>query len=222
MRFETRTRTNWHYEVRQGVDTRSARYSGLKVSTGETTCPSCAISLFALRIGTSMWQSVTSLSRSTRMHGARLGATTRRQQPILRTRWDELVNNQTTGSSHGESSDMNKLEDINSEHISLRRIKSYIRNLEIPAEAKVILDKLLKATVNVGGQLYSDREKGSRDRDNPCNEIPGDNVCAHFGELHQLSDRCHSPARPCACPHCRTAGDCHGCGARCIQGHYGA
>jgi len=49
---------------------------------------------------------------------------------------------------------MNKLEDINSEHISLRRIKSYIRNLEIPAEAKVILDKLLKATVNVGGQLY--------------------------------------------------------------------
>lgn len=101
-----------------------------------------------------MWQSVTSLSRSIRMHGARLGATTRRQQPILRTRWDELVNNQTTGSSHGESSDMNKLEDINSEHISLRRIKSYIRNLEIPAEAKVILDKLLNATVNVGGQLY--------------------------------------------------------------------
>ena len=49
---------------------------------------------------------------------------------------------------------MNKPEDINSEHISLKRIKSYIRNLEIPAEAKVILTELLKATVNVGGQLY--------------------------------------------------------------------
>ena len=49
---------------------------------------------------------------------------------------------------------MKKLEDINSEYISLRRIKSYIRNLEIPAEAKVILTELLKVTVKVGGHLY--------------------------------------------------------------------
>ena len=49
---------------------------------------------------------------------------------------------------------MKTLDDINSEHISLRRIKSYIRNLEVPAEAKVILTDLLKATVNVGGRLY--------------------------------------------------------------------
>ena len=49
---------------------------------------------------------------------------------------------------------MKKLEDINSEHISLRRIKSYIRNLEVPAEAKVILTELLKVTVKVGGHLY--------------------------------------------------------------------
>ena len=49
---------------------------------------------------------------------------------------------------------MKTLEDINSEHISLRRIKSYIRNLDIPAEAKVILTDLLKATVNVGGHIY--------------------------------------------------------------------
>ena len=34
---------------------------------------------------------------------------------------------------------METLEDINSEHISFQRIKSYIRNLEVPAEAKVIL-----------------------------------------------------------------------------------
>ena len=49
---------------------------------------------------------------------------------------------------------MKTLDDINSEHISLRRIKSYVRNLEVPAEVKVILDELLKATVNVGGRLY--------------------------------------------------------------------
>ena len=49
---------------------------------------------------------------------------------------------------------MKTLDDINSENISPRRIKSYIRNLEIPAEAKVILDELLKATVYVGGRLY--------------------------------------------------------------------
>lgn len=49
---------------------------------------------------------------------------------------------------------METLEDINSEHISLRRIKSYIRNLEVPAEVKVILTDLLKATVNVGGRLF--------------------------------------------------------------------
>ena len=49
---------------------------------------------------------------------------------------------------------MDNLKDINSEHISLSRISSYIRNLHIPAEAKVILTDLLKATVNVGGRLY--------------------------------------------------------------------
>ena len=49
---------------------------------------------------------------------------------------------------------MNTLEDINSEHISFSRINSYIRNLNVPAEAKVILSSLLKATINVGGQLY--------------------------------------------------------------------
>ena len=49
---------------------------------------------------------------------------------------------------------MKTLDDINSEHISLRRIKSYVRNLEVPAEVKVILTDLLKATVNVGGRLF--------------------------------------------------------------------
>lgn len=49
---------------------------------------------------------------------------------------------------------METLEDINSEHISFQRIKSYIRNLEVPAEAKVILDELLRATVDIGGRLY--------------------------------------------------------------------
>ena len=49
---------------------------------------------------------------------------------------------------------MNTLEDINKEYIPLSRIKSYISNLDIPAEAKVILSDLLKATVNVGGHLY--------------------------------------------------------------------
>ena len=49
---------------------------------------------------------------------------------------------------------MDNLEDINSEHISPSRIRSYIRNLHIPAEVKVILTDLLKATVNVGGRLY--------------------------------------------------------------------
>ena len=49
---------------------------------------------------------------------------------------------------------MNTLDDINVETISLEKIKAYIRNLEIPAEAKVILTDLLKATINVGGRLY--------------------------------------------------------------------
>ena len=49
---------------------------------------------------------------------------------------------------------MKTLDDINSEHISLRRIKSYVRNLEVPAEVKVILTDLLKVTVNVGGRLF--------------------------------------------------------------------
>ena len=49
---------------------------------------------------------------------------------------------------------MTKLDEINSEHISPTRIKSYIRNLHAPAEAKVILTDLLKATVKVGGRLY--------------------------------------------------------------------
>ena len=49
---------------------------------------------------------------------------------------------------------MNTLEDINKEYIPASRIKSYITNLDIPAEAKVILTDLLKATVNVGGHLY--------------------------------------------------------------------
>ena len=49
---------------------------------------------------------------------------------------------------------MNTLEDIDKEYIPASRIKSYITNLKIPAEAKVILTDLLKATVNVGGHLY--------------------------------------------------------------------
>ena len=49
---------------------------------------------------------------------------------------------------------MDNLKDINSEYISLSRISSYIRNLHVPPEAKVILTDLLKATVNVGGRLY--------------------------------------------------------------------
>lgn len=49
---------------------------------------------------------------------------------------------------------MKTFEDINSEHISHSRINSYIRNLHVPAEAKVILTDLLKATVNIGGRLY--------------------------------------------------------------------
>ena len=49
---------------------------------------------------------------------------------------------------------MDNLKDINSEYISPSRISSYIRNLHIPAEVKVILTDLLKATVNVGGRLY--------------------------------------------------------------------
>jgi len=49
---------------------------------------------------------------------------------------------------------MKTLEDINSEHLSFHKIKSYVRNLEIPAEAKVILNELLKATVDIGGRLY--------------------------------------------------------------------
>ena len=49
---------------------------------------------------------------------------------------------------------MNTLEDINVETISTEKIKAYIRNLEISAEAKVILTELLKATINVGGRIY--------------------------------------------------------------------
>ena len=49
---------------------------------------------------------------------------------------------------------MNTPEDINVETISSEKIKAYIRNLDIPAEAKAILTDLLKATVNVGGRLY--------------------------------------------------------------------
>ena len=49
---------------------------------------------------------------------------------------------------------MRTFEDINREHFSLRRVKSYIRNLDIQAEAKVILTDLLKITVKVGCHVY--------------------------------------------------------------------
>ncbi len=73
---------------------------------------------------------------------------------IVTKQHDEPQNYDMTDTSQSVSNDTNTLDDINSEHVSHSRIISYIRNLDVPAEAKVILNDLLKATVKVGGQVY--------------------------------------------------------------------
>ena len=114
---------------------------------------------------------------------------------------------------------MKKLEDINSEYISLRRIKSYIRNLEVPAEAKVILTELLKITVKVGVHLYRIGRKIAEIAIVLATKFPAITFALIVTSFINLFDSRYSPAWPRSCSHCRTTRNCHRSGDRSLQGH---
>ena len=117
---------------------------------------------------------------------------------------------------------MKNPEDINSEHISLRRIESYIRNLHVPPEAKVILTDLLKATVNVGGRLYRIGRKAVEIAIILATKFPAITFTLNIDDLHHPVDRRRATDWPCARSHCRATGNSRRAGNRGLQGYYGS